>query len=95
VAGIWIMWTFLGTEITGTASPYQKQNLGIADDLASNGCLTPILVVASNLGHSDSRMCEQYHGPLTDDYQDTSIEAGAPTFGVIPESNVVSFKGAK
>ncbi|MDQ0320765.1 integrase [Pararhizobium capsulatum DSM 1112] len=39
-AGIWIMRTYLGTEVTGTASPYQKQNLGKADDFASNDCLS-------------------------------------------------------
>ena len=39
-AGIWIMRTHVGKAATGRGSPYLKQNLGIADDLASDDRLS-------------------------------------------------------
>ena len=47
----------------------------------------PLLVVAKNLGHSDTRMVEKHYGHLAPSYIVDAIRAGAPRFGVQP-SNV-------
>ncbi len=44
---------------------------------------TPLLVVAGNLGHSDTRMVEKHYGHLTEDYRDEAIRAGAPRYGIV------------
>jgi integrase len=52
----------------------------------------PLLVVAKNLGHSDTRMVEKHYGHLAPSYIADAIRAGAPRFesvepdGVIPIS---------
>jgi hypothetical protein len=56
---------------------------------------TPLLVVAGNLGHADSRMCERHYGHLTVDYQHAAIEAGAPSFGAVQPANVVPLDARK
>jgi integrase len=43
----------------------------------------PLLVVAANLGHADTRMVEKHYGHLSDDYKDEAIRAGAPCFGIL------------
>ena len=48
---------------------------------------TPLLVVAKNLGHSDTRMVEKHYGHLAPSYIADAIRAGAPRFGFKP-SNV-------
>jgi len=49
----------------------------------------PMLVVANNLGHTDTRMCERHYGHLTTSYMDDAIEAGAPKYGIaLPNANV-------
>ena len=48
----------------------------------------PLLVVANNLGHADTRMVEKHYGHLTADYMDEAILAGAPRFGAVQPSNV-------
>ena len=53
---------------------------------------TPLMVVAENLGHRDSRMCERHYAHLTQSYSDQAIEAGAPVFGVVQPSNLVQMK---
>ncbi len=52
----------------------------------------PLLVVAKNLGHSDTRMVEKHYGHLAPSYVADAIRAGAPRFGVI-DSNVIPIKG--
>jgi integrase len=49
----------------------------------------PALVVAKNLGHSDTRMVERHYGHLADSFVANAIRAAAPTFGA-EESNVVA-----
>ena len=49
----------------------------------------PLLVVAKNLGHSDSRMVEKHYGHLAPSYIADAIRAAAPKFGV-EASNVHS-----
>ena len=49
----------------------------------------PLLVVAKNLGHSDTRMVEKHYGHLAPSYVADAIRAGAPRFGLEEKSNVV------
>jgi integrase len=42
----------------------------------------PLMVVAKNLGHADTRMVERHYGHLAPNYVTDSIRAGAPRFGL-------------
>ena len=42
----------------------------------------PLLVVAKNLGHADTRMVEKHYGHLAPSYVADAIRVGAPRFGV-------------
>lgn len=42
----------------------------------------PLLVVAKNLGHADTRMVEKHYGHLSDSYLADQIRKAAPRFGV-------------
>ena len=42
----------------------------------------PLLVVAKNLGHADTRMVERHYGHLSASFITDAIRAGAPRFGV-------------
>ncbi|MEI4484066.1 MULTISPECIES: tyrosine-type recombinase/integrase [unclassified Phyllobacterium] len=53
---------------------------------------TPLLVVATNLGHTDTRMVEKHYGHLTKSYMHEAIRAGAPKFGITSPGTVVPFK---
>jgi integrase len=47
----------------------------------------PLLVVAKNLGHSDTRMVERHYGHLSSSFMADAIRAAAPKFGPV-ETNV-------
>jgi Phage integrase family/Transposase, Mutator family len=51
----------------------------------------PLLVVAKNLGHADTRMVEKHYGHLSQSYIADAIRAAAPRFGTAanrhPDSN--------
>jgi integrase len=49
----------------------------------------PLLVVAKNLGHADTRMVEKHYGHLSSDYITEAIRDGAPRFGVEPDNVAV------
>jgi integrase len=49
----------------------------------------PLLVVAKNLGHTDTRMVEKHYGHLAPSYIADAIRAGAPRFGFKPDKKVV------
>jgi integrase len=49
----------------------------------------PLLVVAKNLGHADTRMVEKHYGHLAPSYIADAIRAGAPRFGTVTPSKVV------
>jgi integrase len=49
----------------------------------------PLLVVAKNLGHSDTRMVEKHYGHLAPSYIADAIRAGAPRFGGKAAAGVV------
>jgi integrase len=58
-----------------------------ASHAAMNG--VPLMVVAKNLGHKDTRMVEEHYGHLAPSYVADEIRKGAPTFGIEPETDVV------
>lgn len=47
---------------------------------------TPPLVVATLLGHSDTRMVEKHYGHLRQSYVDDTLRANLPAFGLIERS---------
>jgi integrase len=53
----------------------------------------PLIVVARNLGHTDTRMVEKHYGHLTPSYVADAIRASAPRFGSVTASNVKPLKG--
>jgi len=50
----------------------------------------PLIVLARNLGHGDTRMVERHYGHLLQSYQDQMIEAHAPKFGFGEGSKVTA-----
>jgi integrase len=52
----------------------------------------PLMVVAKNLGHKDTRMVEKHYGHLAPNYIADAIRAGAPRFGDAPHGNVESLR---
>jgi integrase len=52
----------------------------------------PLLVVAKNLGHADTRMVERHYGHLSASYVADAIRAAAPSFGIEP-GNVAPLRG--
>jgi len=52
----------------------------------------PLMVVAKNLGHSDTRMVEKHYGHLSSSFVADAIRAGAPHFGITSAGNVAVLK---
>ena len=54
----------------------------------------PLMVLAENLGHRDTRMVERHYGHLMSSYKDLMIEKHAPRFEFAfdADSNVVAMK---
>ena len=52
----------------------------------------PLVVVAKNLGHSDTRMCEKHYAHLAPSYIADTIRAHAPRLGIAEESNVETLR---
>jgi integrase len=48
----------------------------------------PLMILARNLGHADSRMVERHYGHLREDYVDRAIADAAPRFGLTSRNNV-------
>jgi integrase len=48
----------------------------------------PLIIVARNLGHTDTRMVEKHYGHLAPSYIADAIRKGAPRFGKVKSSNV-------
>jgi integrase len=58
----------------------------------------PLLVVAKNLGHSDTRMVEKHYGHLSPSYLADAIRAAAPRFEVIggeDNANIAQLRGTR
>jgi hypothetical protein len=49
----------------------------------------PLLVVAKNLGHKDTRMVEKHYGHLAPSFITEAIRASAPRYGVKASKQVV------
>ncbi len=52
----------------------------------------PLMVVARNLGHVDTRMVEKHYGHLAPSYVKDAIKAGAPRFGLVEKTNVQALR---
>jgi integrase len=52
----------------------------------------PLMIVAKNLGHVDTRMVEKHYGHLAPSYVAEAIRAGAPVFGFKPETKVTTLR---
>jgi integrase len=50
----------------------------------------PLMVVAENLGHADTRMVQKFYGHLSKSYVADVIRKSAPTFGITPEQEITS-----
>jgi integrase len=50
----------------------------------------PMLLVARNLGHADTRMVEKHYGHLAPSYVVDAIRAGAPKFGFVPDKKLAT-----
>ena len=50
----------------------------------------PLMVVAKNLGHRDTRMVEMHYGHLAPSYVADAIRAGAPRFGFKPDKKIAA-----
>jgi integrase len=53
----------------------------------------PLLVVAENLGHSDTRMLEKHYGHMSKSHVAEAIRAGAPRFGFKADTKVAVLGG--
>jgi integrase len=53
----------------------------------------PLLVVARNLGHTDTRMVERHYGHLSANYIADEIRRAAPRFGIEDDSSVIPLSG--
>lgn len=53
----------------------------------------PLMVVARNLGHADTRMVEKHYGHLAQSFINDAIRAAAPRFGIKAERNVAATAG--
>ena len=52
----------------------------------------PLMVVAKNMGHRDTRMVERVYGHLARNYIVDAIPAGAPKYGIANDRKVVTLK---
>jgi integrase len=70
---------------------------GLRHTYASHAIMNgaPLLVVAKNLGHSDTRMVERHYGHLGPSYIADAIRAAAPKFGVETSAVVPKARGAR
>lgn len=48
----------------------------------------PLMVVAENIGHADTRMVQKHYGHLSKSYIADAIRAAAPQFGINPDRKV-------
>ena len=55
----------------------------------------PLMVLAQNLGHRDTRMVEKHYGHLAPSYVTETVRSTAPTFGMDIESKVVPLPASR
>ena len=70
---------------------------GLRHTYASHAVMggVPLLVVAENLGHRDTRMVEAHYGHLADTYKADAIRAGVPTWGGKSDGKVARIEEAR
>jgi hypothetical protein len=52
----------------------------------------PLMIVARNLGHVDTRMVEKHYGHLSESYVTEAIRAGAPRYGAEPTNGAAPLR---
>ncbi len=52
----------------------------------------PLMIVARNLGHADTRMVERHYGHMAPSYIADAIRAGAPQFNISAQSNITDLR---
>lgn len=52
----------------------------------------PLMVVAKNLGHADTRMCEKHYSHLAPSFIADAIRANAPRFGFEPDPKLATLR---
>jgi integrase len=52
----------------------------------------PLMVVAKNMGHSDTRMVERHYGHLAPSYVVDAVREHAPTFGFKPSKQITPLR---
>ena len=52
----------------------------------------PLMVIAKNLGHSDTRMVEKHYGHLAPSFVRDAIMAGLPTWGIEKDNKVANIR---
>jgi integrase len=52
----------------------------------------PLMVIAQNLGHNDTRMVEKHYGHLAASYVADAIRAAAPRFGPLADGNIAAIR---
>lgn len=52
----------------------------------------PLMVVAQNLGHRDTRMVKKHYGRLAQSYVVEMIRRTAPSFGFVPQTQVTPLR---
>src|ERR1700689_2496772 len=64
---------------------------GLAHTWASHAVMNgmPLMVVARNLGHADTRMVEKHYGHLAPSYVAEAVRKSAPRFGLRPERKLI------
>lgn len=55
----------------------------------------PLMVVAQNLGHRDTRMVEQHYGHLAQSYVAEMVRRTAPSFGLVQQDNVLTLPAGR
>src|SRR5215210_588447 len=55
----------------------------------------PLMVVARNLGPSDTRMVEKHYGHLAPSYIGDEVGAGGPRFGFKPDKKIAALGDAR
>ena len=52
----------------------------------------PLMVVAKNLGHADTRMVEKHYGHLAPSFITDAIRTGAPRYGIAAGKRVLPLR---
>jgi hypothetical protein len=76
--------------IVSSSSSRAKRRIRLASHAVMNG--VPLMVVARNLGHTDTRMVEKHYGHLAPSFIADAIRAGAPRFGAGADVKVVPIR---